>query len=85
MVKSARRCSPTPSLRYAKRVMEQWALHSLCIIAFCFHTLRLIVLFFFSLMPSAHICLRGCLLDVSRLLGLTLRPSSLVCCCHRDS
>ena len=26
-----------------------------------------------------------CLLDVSRLLGLTLRPSAPVCCCHRDS
>ena len=30
-------------------------------------------------------CSRVCLLDVSRLLGLTLRPSALVCCCHRDS
>ena len=26
-----------------------------------------------------------CLLDVSRPLGLTLRPSVPVCCCHRDS
>ena len=26
-----------------------------------------------------------CLLDVSRLLGLTLRPSAPVCCCHWDS
>ena len=46
VARSARRCSPTPSRRYAKRVMEQWALHSQCTIAFCFHTLRLIVLFF---------------------------------------
>ena len=30
-------------------------------------------------------CSRVCLLDVSRLLGLTLRPSAPVCCCHRDS
>ena len=28
---------------------------------------------------------RVCLLDVSRLLGLTLRPSAPVSCCHRDS
>ena len=26
-----------------------------------------------------------CLLDDSRLLGVTLRPSALVCCCFRDS
>ena len=30
-------------------------------------------------------CPRGSLLDVSRLLGRTLRPYSPVCCCHRDS
>ena len=30
-------------------------------------------------------CPRVCLLDVSCLLGLTLRPSAPVCCCHRDS
>ena len=30
-------------------------------------------------------CSRVCLLDVSRLLGLTLRPSAPVCCCHPDS
>ena len=30
-------------------------------------------------------CPRVCLLDVSRLLGLILRPSAPVCCCHRDS
>ena len=30
-------------------------------------------------------CPRVCLFDVSRLLGLTLRPSAPVCCCHRDS
>ena len=30
-------------------------------------------------------CPRVCLLDASRLLGLTLRPSAPVCCCHRDS
>ena len=30
-------------------------------------------------------CPRVCLLDVSRLLGLTLRPPAPVCCCHRNS
>ena len=30
-------------------------------------------------------CPRVCLLVVSRLLGLTLRPSAPVFCCHRDS
>ena len=30
-------------------------------------------------------CSRVCLLVVSRLLGLTLRPSAPVCSCHRDS
>ena len=30
-------------------------------------------------------CTRGCLLDDSRLYGLTLRPSAPVCCCRRDS
>ena len=30
-------------------------------------------------------CSRVCLLDVSRLLGLTLRPSARVCSFHRDS
>ena len=30
-------------------------------------------------------CPRVCLLDVSYLLGLTLRPSAPVCCCHQDS
>ena len=38
---------------------------------------------------SLFICLvflpTRCLLDVSRLVGLTLRPSAPVCCCHRDS
>ena len=35
--------------------------------------------FFFFVLPTR------CLLDVSRLLGLTLRPSAPVCCCHWDS
>ena len=30
-------------------------------------------------------CTRVCLIDLSRLLGLTLRPSAPVCCCHQDS
>ena len=33
----------------------------------------------------APFCSRNCLLDVSRLLGLTLRHSACVCSCHRDS
>ena len=33
----------------------------------------------------APFCSRNCLLDVSRLLGLTLRLSAPVCSCHRDS
>ena len=32
----------------------------------------------------AHCCLRECVLVVSRRLGLTLRPSAPVYCCHRD-
>ena len=41
-------------------------------------------------MVSMKVCLvfscpRVCLLDVSCLLGLTLRPSAPVCCCHWDS
>ena len=45
------------------------------------------VFFFFKLLlvPIALVCLRCSLLDVSRLLGLTLRPSAPVCCCHQDS
>ena len=39
------------------------------------------LLSFFSFLS----CPRVCLLDVSCLLGLTLRPSAPVCCCHRDS
>ena len=30
-------------------------------------------------------CSRNCVLVVSRLLGLTLRPFAPVCSCHRDS
>ena len=41
------------------------------------------------LSPSCHFgtvsCSRVCLLVVSRLLGLTLRPFAPVCSCHRDS
>ena len=62
MAKSARRSSPRPSRRFAKRAMEQRAF-----------------------VPIALVCLRGGLLDVSRLLGMTLRPSAPVRCCHRDS
>ena len=50
--------------------------------------LRILVLFKGWLL-SLFFCLvvlpTRCLLDVSRLFGLTLRPSAPVCCCHRDS
>ena len=70
MAKSARCCPPSPSRRFAKRMMEQWALHSQGTIAFCPHTLRKTVLsssFFLLVLLS---CPRDCLLDVSRLFGL---------------
>ena len=88
MAKSARRCSPRHSRRFAKRAMEQCAQNSRgtlpfastrCGRLYCFQKKR------FSLVASAHVCLRGSLLNVSLLLGLTLRPSAPVCCCHRDS
>ena len=40
--------------------------------------------FFFLVVLSRLSCLR-CLLDVSCLFGLTLRPSAPVLCCHQDS
>ena len=48
-----------------------------------------IVVFFQMRVISLLFCLvvfpMRCLLDDSRPFGLTLRPSALVCCCHRDS
>ena len=85
MAKSAKLCSPRPSRRFAKRAMEQRAQNSRDAIAFCLCTLRMTVLFLFLFLLCAHGCLRECLLDVSRLLGLTLRPSAPVLCCHRDA
>ena len=48
--------------------------------------------FWFSLQGCSLYCFSvfvflptRCLLEVSRLIGLTLRPSAPVCCCHRDS
>ena len=82
MAKSARRCSPRPSRRVAKRAMEQCAQNSRGTIAFCLHTMREAVLFCSSFSSSFAF---ASLLVVSRLLGLTLRPSAPVCCCHRDS
>ena len=38
----------------------------------------------FPFFSCAHGCFRDCLLDVSRLLGLTLRPSAPVFRCNRD-
>ena len=83
VAKSARCCPSRPSRRFAKRAMESWVLHSQGTIAFCLHTLRTTVQ---TVFPScAPVCPRGSLLDGSRLLGLTLRHSAPVCCCHQDS
>ena len=79
MAKSARCCPPRPSRRFAKRAMEQWVLHTQGTIAFCLHTLRKTVLFLFFLLLVLLFFPRGSLLDVSRLLGLTLRLSAPVC------
>ena len=46
---------------------------------------RTFVFFAFFVTLVLLSCSRVCLLDVSRLLGLTLRSSVTVCCCHRDS
>ena len=67
--------------RFAKRAMEQWALNSQGTIAFCLRTMRKTALFFLHVLLFAT----WYILDVSRLLGLTLRPSAPVCCCHQDS
>ena len=56
--------------------------------AFTFAWLHFLVFFKWRL-PFFFACLvvlpTRCLLDVYRLLGLTLRPSAPVCRCHRDS
>ena len=78
MAKSARCCSPRPSRRFAKRVMEQYGfftpkapLH--------FASTRC-GRFFCSLFSSCFLFFPCCsLLDVSRLFGLTLLPSAPVC------
>ena len=69
MAKSARCCPTRPSRRFAKRAMEQMALHSQGSIAFCLHSLRKTVLFSFCVLLVLLSCSRECLLDVSRLLG----------------
>ena len=85
MAKSARCCSPRPSRRFAKRAMEQWRSslsrhHCLLASTRCG---RLSVLLY---SPSwSCFALARSLLDVSRLLGLTLRPSAPCLRCHRDS
>ena len=83
MVKSARRCPPWPSRRFAKRTMEQWALHSQGTIAFCPHRLQKTVLsssFFLLVLLSSP---RDCLLDVS-LFFASHCASAPVCFCHRS-
>ena len=85
MAKSARYCSPRPSRRFAKRARtmdSQFPRHH------CLSPTHLAgdgtALLLFSFLVLLF-CTRGSLLDASRLLGLTLRPSAPVCCCHRDS
>ena len=81
VAKSARCCPPGLSRCFATCMMLQCAPHSQCTLAFCLRTCGRT---FYS--PSLSFsCSRVCLLDVSRLLGLTLRHSAPVCCCHRDS
>ena len=60
--------------------MELWVLHSQGTIVFCLHLRKTIRTVFPSCAP---VCPSGSFLDVSRLLGLTLRHSAPVCCCHR--
>ena len=83
LAKSARRCTPRHSRRLAKRTIEQSYVTVLGTIAFCLHTMQRAALFL-PFFPCALGCFRDCLLDVSRLLGLTLRPSAPVFRCHRD-
>ena len=51
---------------------------------FCLHMVWTAALFLLAF-SCAHGCLRDLLLDLSRLLGLTLRPSALVFRCHREA
>ena len=51
VAKSARRCSPRRSRRFAKRAMEQCSQNSRGTIAFCLRTLRKTVLFLFPRVP----------------------------------
>ena len=62
-----------------KSAMKQCVLHFQGTIAFCLRTLRKTVLFFFLFLLVLLSLPRDCLLVVSRLLGLTLRPSAPVC------
>ena len=82
LARAARRCTPRPSRRVAKRTMGQCALTFLGTIAFCLHTFWRTALFFsFS---CTHGCFRDLLLDFSRLLGLTLRLFAPVFRCHGE-
>ena len=85
VAKSARCCQPVPSRCFATCVMVQWTPHSQCTLAFCLRTCRRTFLSSFFVIVVLLSCSRACLLDVSRLLGLTLRLSAPVCSCHRDS
>ena len=82
MAKSARCCLPRPPTSFCQTydgTMRSKLPRHHCL---CLRTLRKSALFFPSCAP---VCPRGSLLDVSRLLGRTLRPSAPVCCCHQDS
>ena len=72
------------------RTMEQCVLTSPGTIAFCLHMVWTTALFFtfprsFPSSWPGTAPLHSCLLDVSRLLGLTLRPSAPVFRCHPEA
>ena len=81
VAKSARCCPSGPSRCFATCMMVQWAPHSQCTLAFCLRTCGRT--FYRPSLSSS--CSRVCLLHDSRLLGLILRPSAPVFCCHRVS
>ena len=86
VAKSAKCCPPGLSRCFATCLMVQWIPHSQCTLAFFLppHVRKKVLSSFFVTLVLLS-CSRVCLLDVSRLLGLTLRHSGPVCCCHGDS
>ena len=76
------RVTSTVAVGKVAKIAKRWLLElSCCLATFLVFFKRRVLSFFVCLvvLPTR------CLLDVSRLFGLTLRPSALVCCCHRDS